>query len=67
MGPKEAIRLDGSSASSTAGSSHNGEAEMDHNSDNGVLSKSGENEISDDDEDGVKCIKCEKVFLDIFT
>lgn len=64
LGPKEAIRLDGSTtASSTAGSSHNGETEMDRNSDN---PKTG-GESEDDDEEGVKCIKCDKLFIDIFT
>ena len=27
----------------------------------------GENDDEDDDENGVRCIKCEKTFLDIFT
>ena len=27
----------------------------------------GENDEEDDDENGVRCIKCEKTFLDIFT
>ena len=74
LGPKEAIRLDGStstghcSTGSTAGSSHNGEAsETDRNSDHLVSSKPGESEVSEDEEEGVKCIKCDKVFGDIFT
>ena len=66
LGPKEPIRLDGSTASSTAGSSHNGEVEMDRNSDN-PMSKTGESEVSEDEDDGVKCIKCDKLFIDIFT
>ena len=69
LGPKEAIRLDGSTGSgSTGGSSHNGEtSETDRNSDHLVSSKPGESEASDDDEEGVKCIKCDKLFADIFT
>lgn len=69
LGPKEPIKLDGSnSASSTTGSSHNGETETDRNSDgNPALSKTGESEISDEEDEGVKCIKCDKLFLDIFT
>ena len=66
LGPKEPIKLDGSSASSTTGSSHNGETETDRNSDNPV-SKTGESEISDEEDEGVKCIKCDKLFIDIFT
>ena len=67
LGPKEPIRLDGSTGSnSTGGSSHNGEAEMDRNSDN-PMSKTGESEVSEDEDDGVKCLKCDKMFLDIFT
>ena len=57
---KEPIKLDGSnSASSTTGSSHNGETETDRNSDgNPALSKTGESEISDEeDEAGWESLK----------
>ena len=72
LGPKEPIRLDGSTSSSTAGSSHNDEVEMDRNSDSNLAmgnhSKNGaESEISEDEDDGFKCIKCDKLFIDIFT
>jgi len=69
LGPKEPIRLDGSTgSSSTTGSSQNGDAEMDRNSDNPMSKTGEESEVSEDDDDeGVKCIKCDKVFLDIFT
>ena len=40
--------------------------EMDRNSDN-PMSKNGESEVSEDEDDGVKCIKCDKLFIDIFT
>jgi hypothetical protein len=66
LGPREAIRLDGSSGSSTGGSL-NGEAEADRNSDGNPVSKTGESEISDEEDDGFKCIKCDKLFVDIFT
>ena len=39
---------------------------MDRNSDN-PMSKNGESEVSEDEDDGVKCIKCDKLFIDIFT
>ena len=71
LGPKEPIRLDGSTSSSTAGSSHNDEVEMDRNSESNLVgnhSKNGaESEISEDEDDGFKCIKCDKLFIDIFT
>ena len=67
LGPKEPIKLDGSSASSTTGSSHNGETETDRISEGNPVSKTGESEISDEEDEGVKCIKCDKLFIDIFT
>lgn len=69
LGPKEPIRLDGSSGTgSTGGSSHNGEAsETDRNSDHLMSSKHDESGISEDEDEGQKCIKCDKLFSDITT
>lgn len=80
LGPKEPIKLDGNHESSAAPSaisgngSQNGDSnlslEMDRNSSDAKLDRErgGESEISEEEEDeGVKCIKCDKLFLDIFT
>lgn len=70
LGPKEPIRLDGSTGSnSTGGSSHNGDlTENDQNSDNPVSKTGedeGESEASEGEDEGHKCIKCDKMFGDI--
>lgn len=74
LGPKEPIKLDGNHESSNNGNgSQNGDSSnlSDRNSENISVSKTGgESEISeeeDDDDEGVKCIKCDKLFMDIFT
>ena len=71
LAPKEPIELTGNGEEgfgfgSGVGSDNPDQTKLDESIEEGSGEEEGGVQEEDDDEDGVKCIKCEKSFQDIF-